>query len=116
MKYSELEKMYNEIKSKEKEFNEVNYIPRLYILIGFKEYQSFDTLDEETKRRIIEATYYYWIQSIYPIDVTHVMAEVIMENEDSEFNLKMNNGALEIKDITKLLVNSEDYFDNVTFG
>lgn len=116
MKYSELENLYNEIKSKEKEYTEVNYIPRLYILIGFKEYQSFDALDEETKRILIEATYYYWIQSLYPIDVTHVMAEVLMENQTSDFTLKMNNGALKIKDVTQILVENEDYFDNVTFG
>jgi hypothetical protein len=108
MKYKELESLYEAIKAKEKELSEVNYISRLHILQEFKRYELFDTLSEEMKRRLIETVYYYWIESIYPIEASEMMATIIMESEDSSFKLKLMNNALTVKEITKMILDNED--------
>lgn len=115
MKYNELEKIYDEIKSKEKELNEVNYISRLHILQEFKRYELFDTLNEEMKRKLVETAYFYWVESIYPIESSEMIATIIMESEDSKFNLKLRNNALSVKEITQMILDNENKIEEQNY-
>ena len=115
MKYKDLEELYNQIKTKEEENDEVNYIIRLYILKAFKDQLTFEALSDEIKRRLIEGVYYYWVQSNYPLDVTYLMAETIMKETNPIFVIKMQSGKLTVRDIAKYIVKNESYFDNATF-
>lgn len=114
MTFKKLEKLYKEIQNAEKADKEVNYISRLEILNFFMDIEEFIPLNNETKRKLIEGVYFFWIQSYYSIEVCEEMTKVIFEEKGS-FAVKLRNNSIEIKDIATLLTQNEKRFDEINY-
>ena len=115
MIYKNLEKIYDELKKEEKENNDVNYISKLYILDYFKEYKEFEILSDETKKKLIDSVYYYWIQSYYSIEICEEMVKIVMTENEISFLIKLRNNKITSKDIAKLLKKNENMLNELMY-
>lgn len=115
MNYKELDELYEGIKEVEKKHNDVNYISRLHILDNLKQEKEFEALADETKRQLIESIYYYWVQSIYPIESSEDMARIIFSEKDSSFALKLRNNSITVKEIADVIARNSSILDETMY-